>query len=865
MKVDESGALWPYPRIEEEEDDDGTPTWKCPGGFCDCESHQGSAERIDHRILFFDENAERMMGARCRILEDGRLANKHAPFADGGVVAVKIRKSTRVLDIEWAPSECPETIGFPFRKRYHVDLGADGDESLGRRLHNLGFPPEPAMEDGIRSFQQTYLQSPTGAVADVQAQLVADHDDGALPPVPPPELRGTIQLANFAPSSPAANQLVGSPQSSLTPSAGPPAPGGTQPLGVVRPNASVIGDIVIDWGTRFRTIPKESTVQSSSFWLNVQAPAPFPVALGVVPAVGGWDTGPATPLPLAPETKASKTSVKAPAAGMEGASFVRLDVDITATIGTVTRTVLAFKQLYTVDGDGRLKAALWSFEDYSLQQPSSGGPPARAPGTSTVARGGRREGTGLHPLLRHEEQVVPAGRRKTFDLDLRIARIFINAEFVDATELWWAIHPQEMPHFALNPIGVPQYLNPALGARCEHLRVLAWTGGGLPMIWFAVIPDATVSNLDDGSADIVFFRPPPQANSFEYTPNAAGFAHSEHKSTTMSMLARYLLSPQPLTTLVNAGISDITTLRQYADQIAPGRPKANSIDPTVPPEPMDVATSFPTCFRPVGLERSLNNAPESNILLLPLANRQLGFPAAIGKALKDLVASAVRVLWNSCAVARETTAGPGVATRQLWLAAHSAGNLAMWSCLQSNQKDIDRILSFSATPRHGNATKKIPPNLAAGIPVIRSAAAERKKLGKVLDAFVIAAPDMTHSYDPGDGSPRVQGIGIDSETDRQLRRTRASITLIPDFDKQRDYYTLLPVASMNPFLRHVLGNWTDAEIEASARTDPASKWDFLFFHEYGMYGGFAESGRFIKVFRSFLLEALGAPNPRPPL
>ena len=59
---------------------------------------------------------------------------------------------------------------------------------------------------------------------------------------------------------------------------------------------------------------------------------------------------------------------------------------------------------------------------------------------------------------------------------------------VDVTELWWAVHPEESRVF---------YLHPGLGSRAEHLRVLAWTGGGLPMIWFAVLPDAAARS--DGS------------------------------------------------------------------------------------------------------------------------------------------------------------------------------------------------------------------------------------------------------------------------------------------------------------------------------------------------------------------------------
>ena len=68
-------------------EDEGKPTWECPGGDCACHAAEGEDELHDHTILFFDGDARRMPGARCRVLQNGRLLNKEAPFADGSVKA----------------------------------------------------------------------------------------------------------------------------------------------------------------------------------------------------------------------------------------------------------------------------------------------------------------------------------------------------------------------------------------------------------------------------------------------------------------------------------------------------------------------------------------------------------------------------------------------------------------------------------------------------------------------------------------------------------------------------------------------------------------------------------------------------------
>lgn len=238
MKVDESGAPWPYDAVEAEDEDAGVPTWKCPGGLCECHPTEGDAERAPHTILFFDPGAKRMKGARCRVLENGELINKEHPYADGsGAVPVKFRPATRVLELEWAPADLPLGPGFPYRKRYYLDLGEGSEEGVQRRLHNLGFSVHSTIDENIRDFQRSYLQTPTGIVDHVKVELSSFHDDGALPPLP------RSSDAN------AKTQLVGS-KGPLLPLGGP---SGASPPGGVKAQGSVTAIMTTVLKIRVRT------------------------------------------------------------------------------------------------------------------------------------------------------------------------------------------------------------------------------------------------------------------------------------------------------------------------------------------------------------------------------------------------------------------------------------------------------------------------------------------------------------------------------------------------------------------------------------------------------------------------------------
>lgn len=200
MKVDESGAPWPYDTIEPEDDEPGPPTWVCPGGECQCNAISGEEEREEHRIFFFDGEAHRMKGARCRVVENGHLLNKEAPYADGsGVVTVKVRRSTRSLQIAWAPAEVPDQPGLPYRKLYHLDLGEELDPTR-RRLHNIGFSHHASLDENIRDYQRAYRKQETGRAEDVELELAAYHDGGTLPPVPRDDGKDSQRAAKAVPA-----------------------------------------------------------------------------------------------------------------------------------------------------------------------------------------------------------------------------------------------------------------------------------------------------------------------------------------------------------------------------------------------------------------------------------------------------------------------------------------------------------------------------------------------------------------------------------------------------------------------------------------------------------------------------------------
>jgi hypothetical protein len=133
-----------------------------------------------------------MPGARCRVHGAGVAT---APdFASGdGSLPIAITASTTSLALEWAPSDTPLSAPFPFRRRYHVDLGGNVDEQVSRRLNNLGFSRLLTVDAKIRGFQRTYGMPVDGRAESALGVLGVYHDVASLPPfieVPDPERPG---------------------------------------------------------------------------------------------------------------------------------------------------------------------------------------------------------------------------------------------------------------------------------------------------------------------------------------------------------------------------------------------------------------------------------------------------------------------------------------------------------------------------------------------------------------------------------------------------------------------------------------------------------------------------------------------------
>ncbi|MCA9623463.1 MAG: hypothetical protein KC731_30790, partial [Myxococcales bacterium] len=519
-----------------------------------------------------------------------------------------------------------------------------------------------------------------------------------------------------------------------------------------------------------------------------------------------------------------------------------------------TASALAFRQLYFLDAAGNLHPLRFGFQDYTYRRgppagTRAGSPPVRAPGKGAHVADGIRLGAGEHPLTalgpRRPAPAKDPNARPTHSL-------LINAEMLDITDLWWRLHPEEEEE---------RLLHPGLGGRIEHFRILAWASGSLPILWFAAVPDAALTSSD--GADIVLFRPPAEANSFTHQPDAKAIAHEHHhkvtltgKVTTMWMLARFLLAPKTVAQLRKAGVTDPRTIASFADEIQPVAPRSQG--KIVPAVPTPFVSGFPVAFRACALERALQQTGVGHVLLLPFASENDGYPGAQQAGLKGIVESAYLCLWNQCAVSRHlpmsriqpdldevrpTPQRPDPRKRKLWVVGHSFGNTMMAAALSSNALDVERAISISPT----TATSFVVNNA-------RSAAAARKKNGASLDLFMVTAPDHTKQYltkTSGSLATSCRGVSMDVKGAQALIRTGARVTFLPAFDAQLAHYTLAPGSAIPPMLRTVLGQWTDDEIATSAKL-PAG-FNFLFMHEYPMYGG--------EPARSFFEVALGKPQP----
>ncbi len=214
MLVDETGAPWPYERIDVPEMDEGEPRW-CPDESCHCEYH-APAEAQQRRILFYDHLTRLLPKARCRISVGGRLLNLSDPYADKGGITFALPPFSRSVLLEWAPELTPIGPLYPYRVRYMIDVERPHPENVRRKLNNLGFSAMSGLSDNVRAFQMVYQLPVSGAPRDVEFILQRFYDDLLLPPAP------TSESALVAPDEQL--HLVQAPQPSNPAPAPVPAP-----------------------------------------------------------------------------------------------------------------------------------------------------------------------------------------------------------------------------------------------------------------------------------------------------------------------------------------------------------------------------------------------------------------------------------------------------------------------------------------------------------------------------------------------------------------------------------------------------------------------------------------------------------------
>jgi hypothetical protein len=578
----------------------------------------------------------------------------------------------------------------------------------------------------------------------------------------------------------------------------------------------------VDWGARseqVRRLHMDLGAQRSFLLAN----APLPVAVGVVDPANAaqWDTASHHPAAVTPVAGVSKATVTIPSSAKQ----LRLDFELRVKIGTNTATCLAFHQLFTVGAGGALSPQQYSFDRVDVRPG-----PAAPPHTPTVAPAGRRTFVGGSPLVSVTTDTVT-----------------INCEFLDVTELWWATWAGR------DDFG--WYLNPAFGGRPERLRVLAWTSGTAPMLWFVSVSDKAVDGSapatgpDAGElaagapragADIVFFRAPAGFNAFFYTPDEKGFLASmhgtptaRHPGTTMLHLARWMLSPQPpaviaaeLARTKGGGppfLAHLMSMRLIPDKVPPPH-----IDPA---DPMDMTTrDVRWAFRPVGVEEALRHAPAEDIAVLPLSFDGFrgvfaqggGYTAFLKRdTLEPVLRSLWDLLWMRNAVHVKDAAWPA-RNRQTWLIGNSAANASMAAAVRANASTIDRMINCDATPIKENLIPSV-------IPAIKAVAAERKKLSKAFKVFMITTPNMWAT------KAQYQDI------QRQINAAGADVAYLPNDAEWDAYWTYPPTATSNPLLFEVLSNWAKDGLAASKPFGTVPKgFQFLFWHEWSVDGGHLE-------------------------
>lgn len=142
------------------------------------------AESFAFAVLLHNELGERMPGAICRAgvgVGDQVAATTQADAAGWVVFEVPHRPLASVV-VAWAPREVrPGDTRYPFYARYHVLMDEARDDSLRKRLENLGYAYSQSLEAKVRAFERDFDLPSTGELEAIAPALILFHDMGQLP------------------------------------------------------------------------------------------------------------------------------------------------------------------------------------------------------------------------------------------------------------------------------------------------------------------------------------------------------------------------------------------------------------------------------------------------------------------------------------------------------------------------------------------------------------------------------------------------------------------------------------------------------------------------------------------------------------
>ncbi|MET9251538.1 hypothetical protein [Nonomuraea sp. NPDC003709] len=374
------------------------------------------------------------------------------------------------------------------------------------------------------------------------------------------------------------------------------------------------------------------------------------------------------------------------------AAGLRLTFSVRLRAGGQDEEALSVVQRLSVARPGVLVPDAYRIDRFAVQlRRRGGGGEVLQEVPSTRPSGMVRSFFGRHPLLRMAAKDTPE----------------IDTEFLDATNLWWALHFRVCRNNHEEGFN-PWYLEPTCNDRPERLRVLLNTRA-TPMLWFASLPPVRELPGETSVGGYLFLRPIGSAYAYPATwPDV--LTAPAHATTGLRNLCRYLLQGHTRT-----GKAKITGLPDW-HQLIDHSPDAD--------HPLN-AYSFLPCGMDYALDRTapklVSEARSLRVLLLPVPEKNSPgycYGGNVGPGNTARLSAAIRLLWTrggfggpgqqlleAGEIAPPQPPQPGAAAsatgtlrvaQDTWVGAYSSGGHALWDLLNDpgNRAGVARALVF---------------------------------------------------------------------------------------------------------------------------------------------------------------------------